>query len=298
VQRPVRIAYLSGVALFSAVALHQPAAGADLPLKVPVKAPEKQPSPYDWTGFYVGSHVGYATGTSNWSATQAAAPTLSGSLDLFNSYDAFKGTGSFFIGLQAGYNLMLPSGVVLGAEADLSAPNTIAGTQALSSAAIGLASYSDMVLLSGTARGRLGYAFDHWLPYVTGGFAWSYDQLTRAQLTGVPLGGSASAGTVESPFLWRLGWTAGAGVEVALGANWTAKLEYLFADFGRTSVTFPAGAQRFDSDLLTQTIKLGFNYQLGSDLTKSDVFNKGPSALDLDNFSLHGPAIAWLLFLS
>jgi high affinity Mn2+ porin len=53
-------------------------------------------------------------------------------------------------------------------------------------------------------------------------------------------------------------------------------------------MTFPAGAQRFDSDLLTQTIKLGFNYQLGSDLTKSDVFNKGPSALDLDNFSLHG----------
>jgi hypothetical protein len=80
VQRPVRIAYLSGVALFSAVALHQQAAGADLPLEVPVKAPEKQPSPYDWTGFY----VGYATGTSNWSATQAiaAAPSLSGSLDL------------------------------------------------------------------------------------------------------------------------------------------------------------------------------------------------------------------------
>jgi high affinity Mn2+ porin len=54
------------------------------------------------------------------------------------------------------------------------------------------------------------------------GGAWSYDQLTRTQLAGVPLGGSANAGTVESPFLWRLGWTAGAGVEVALGANWTA----------------------------------------------------------------------------
>ena len=26
----------------------------------------------------------------------------------------------------------------------------------------------------GTARGRIGYAFDRWMPYVTGGFAWGH----------------------------------------------------------------------------------------------------------------------------
>ena len=37
------------------------------------------------------------------------SPTLNGSFGLFNSFDAFKGTGSYFFGLQAGYNYVLPS---------------------------------------------------------------------------------------------------------------------------------------------------------------------------------------------
>jgi hypothetical protein len=32
------------------------------------------------------------------------------------TYDAFKGTGSYFHRLQAGYNYMLPSNVVMGIE--------------------------------------------------------------------------------------------------------------------------------------------------------------------------------------
>jgi high affinity Mn2+ porin len=76
-------------------------------------------------------------------------------------------------------------------------------------------------------------------------------------------------------------------VEVPIEPNWTAKLEYLIADFGRGSVTFPAAAQRFDSDLVTQSIRLGMNYRLGGDLARSDVFTKGLSALELENFSLH-----------
>jgi high affinity Mn2+ porin len=281
----MKFVHLFGISTFCALAMHQPAASADLPVKAPTK-----PSPFDWTGFYFGGHVGYATGRSNWSATQvgAPAPILTGSLDLFNSYDAFKGTGTFFHGLQAGYNYMLPSRVVLGAEVDMSPPNTIAGNQTIASVLIGQVNYSDTVLLPGTVRGRVGYAFNNWLAYGTGGLAWAYDQLTRMQIVGIPAGGSASAGTTESAFLWRLGWAAGAGVEVPLSSKWTAKVEYLATDFGRGGATFPAGAQRFGSDLLTQSLRLGMNYQLGGDLAKSDVFTKGPSALDLDNFSLHG----------
>jgi high affinity Mn2+ porin len=117
----MKFVHLFGISTFCALAMHQPAASADLPVKAPTK-----PSPFDWTGFYFGGHVGYATGRSNWSATQvgARAPILTGSLDLFNLYDAFKGTGSFFNGLQAGYNYMLPSRVVLGTEIDMSPPNT------------------------------------------------------------------------------------------------------------------------------------------------------------------------------
>jgi high affinity Mn2+ porin len=101
----MKIGRVFGVAAVSIIlSLPRVAAGADLPIEMPLKAPAKKPSAFDWTGFYLGGHLGYATGTSKWSATQngAAGPTLNGSLDLFNPYDPFKGTGSFFVGPQAG----------------------------------------------------------------------------------------------------------------------------------------------------------------------------------------------------
>src|SRR3981081_646646 len=125
--------------------------------RMPLKAPAK--SSYDWTGFYVGAHGGYATGYSRWSATElaAATPSLAGSLDFFHAFDGFKGTGSYFLGLQAGYNYMFPSPVLLGVEAVLSSPCVIGGTQVISSDAIGQASYAETVQFSGSVRGRVGY---------------------------------------------------------------------------------------------------------------------------------------------
>jgi high affinity Mn2+ porin len=274
----------AGVGL-SLIALDGRAGAADMPLKAPVPA-----AVYSWTGFYIGGHVGYAAGKTNWTATEAGAtiPTLNGSFDLFNSYDPFKGTGSYFVGLQAGYNYMLPSRFLVGFEADFSAPNTIAGTQTFASGTIGQASYNDSVLQFGTARGRVGYAFDHWLVYGTGGVAWTYDKLTRTQLAGTPAGGTAGVGTTEAALLWRWGWAAGGGVEVPIAPNWSAKLEYLAAEFGGRAKLFPSTGQSFNSDLTMQSLRFGVNYQLGADLPKSDVFTKGIPALDSGSFSVHG----------
>jgi high affinity Mn2+ porin len=282
-------AFLQGVFAVFALAVMRPATAADLSAAMPVKA-LAAPAPFDWTGFYLGGHFGYATGTSNWTATQPGFPTstLTGSLDLFSSYDAFKGTGSYFAGLQAGYNRMLPSHVLIGIEADFSSPNTIAGSQIFSSALSGQASYTDTVLQMGTARGRVGYVFDRLLVYGTGGVAWSYDKLERTQLAGMPAGGSAVVGTTEAALLWRWGWAAGAGVEVPIAPNWTAKIEYLATEFGDRQKSFPAAGQAFSSDLSMQMIRLGVNYQLGGDLSKTDVFTKGVSPLDTDNFNIHG----------
>jgi high affinity Mn2+ porin len=223
------------------------ATAADAPVAIPTQA---SPAAYDWTGFHVGDHLGYATGASGWSATTVgtAGPTIAGSLDLFNTYDMFKGTGSYFGGLQAGYDAMLPSRLLVGIETDVSFPNVIAGSQTLSSMSVGQASYAEAVELSGTARGRIGYAFNDWLVYATGGLAWSFDQLTRTQLSGAPAGGTAAPGTVESLLMVpRVGWVAGAGVEVALRSNWAARVEYLFTDFATRGVTFPAGASIHES---------------------------------------------------
>lgn len=275
-----------GLNFFLALAAVRPVAAAD-PSPMPVKAPQGVTAAPDWTGFYLGGHFGYAGGSSNWSALDGVS-NLAGSVDLFNTYDAFKGTGSYLFGLQAGYNFKLPSGIVLGFEADFSAPNTIAGDRTLVTLSGGTANYRDTVLDMGTARGRIGYAFNQWLVYATGGFAWTYDKLERTQLAGMPLVGSAVPGTVDTALTWRLGWAAGVGLEVPIATNWTAKVEYLASEFGSHQKFFPASMQSFNSDLSVQRLQVGVNYQLGADLSKNDAAIKGISPPDTDNFSLHG----------
>ena len=250
---------------------------------IPYSAPS---SAYDWRGFYAGGHVGYAWGNSNWTATTPGAANVSGSLDLFQPFDAFKETGSFFAGLQGGYDYLLPNRVLIGAEVDASFPSfrnaagfSIGGTSTLTSPTLSAENYSETVLSSGTVRGRVGYAPGNWLFYATGGFAWTYDQLTLTQL---------ASGVSESPFLWRLGWAAGAGAEVPVAPHWTARLEYLFTDYGNSGANFLGGAQRIDSDFALQELRAGLNYRFGSDATPTPLVTKTLATPDLDNLSFHG----------
>lgn len=275
------------LALAGVSALPRAALAADNPL--PTKAPPQAPAP-DWTGWYAGVHSGYAAGASRWSATQAgAAPPLSGSFGMFNAFNAFTGTGSYLHGLQAGYNYMLLSHVVVGAEADISFPNLIAGSAAFSSPSSGSGAYRDQVEFSGTLRGRVGYALGNWLFYATGGFAYSYDQLTRSQLSGTPAGGTALPGMVDNRFMVpRFGAAAGGGVEVALTPQWMARLEFLYTGYGSHSVAFPDAAESFKSNLNVETLRVGLDYKLGRDAPDADIFGKGPAALDLGWFAVHG----------
>jgi high affinity Mn2+ porin len=235
------------------------AAGAD-PGAMVTTAP--MAADYDWGGFYVGGHLGTGWGTSNLST-----PFNSRSYSLFQGYDSFAESGSWFLGLQAGYNDMLPNHLVLGVEADVSTPSwpslsgiSIGCLSDLNATSLGRMSYSETVLDSGTLRGRIGYAAGSWLLYATGGLAWSYDQLSLTQVSS-----DASA----SPFLWRLGWTAGGAVEVPFMPHWTARLEYLYSGYGRSSITFPGVGPTVTSDWLQQEIRLGVNYR----------FNDGAPAL-------------------
>ena len=251
--------------------------------------PYSVPAVYDWSGFYTGGHLGYAWGSSNWTSNTSAAPALTtpGSFDLFQPFDAFKDTGSFFEGLQVGYNYMLPNRLVIGAEADVSFPSFpssstglgIGGASTLILPPIGAQSYSENILAFGTLRGRIGYAPGNWFFYATGGFAWTYDQLSLSQTT---------TGTSESPFLWRLGWAAGAGVEVPVAPHWTARLEYLYTDYATTNVNFVGGAERIDSNLAMQELRAGLNYQFGSATTPAPIIFKTPAGPDPDIVNFHG----------
>jgi len=265
----------------------QSAAADDTMLTKATAIPFTDPA-YDWSGFYAGGHLGVAWGNSNWSAntTGAPAPFASGSFSVFQPINSFSETGSFLDGLQAGYNLMLPNRFVIGGEADASFPSfqnvngvSIGGTSTLAGPTSGAESFSETMLAFGTVRGRIGYAPGNWLFYATGGFAWAYDQETLTQL--------ATGGTA-SPFLWRFGWTAGAGVEAPVAPHWTARLEYLFTDYGARGVSFPTLGQRLDSDFALQEIRAGMNYRFGNDTPPANMVFKAPATPDLDNVNVHG----------
>jgi high affinity Mn2+ porin len=282
------------------LAFDHTASAADLPASLLVKAPVPYVEPaYDWSGWYVGAHVGVVRGSSNWSATPpgAGAPALSGSFNLPFNFDFMAGTGSYVAGLQAGYNYVAPSRLMLGFEVDASSPNSdvvvpyaVRGSQTISSPLTGQVTYGEAVIGYGTARARAGYAFDHFLLYGTGGLAWSYDQVTRSQDAGNSFGGLAAPGTVDTKLLWRLGWVAGVGVEVPIAGNWTAKAEYLYTGYGSKGFTFPTAMEGFSSNLAMQSIQLGLNYKIGDSGQISDFLTKGPSALETDRFAFHAQA--------
>ena len=130
----------------------------------------------------------------------------------------------------------------------------------------------------------VGYAIGDRLLYATGGLAWSDDRFTRTQVAGSPVGGTATPGTSESSLHTRVGWAAGAGIEFLVALNWTANFEYLLTEFGPQTVVFPAGAQRFKSDLEREDVRFGLNYQFGDDLLSAS----GITAPKSNVWSIHG----------
>jgi high affinity Mn2+ porin len=241
---------------------------------------------FDWSGWYVGGHVGYAVGRSNWSTNDPLGGALStGSTDLTNGFDVFKGSGSYFGGVQGGYNFVLPSRVMFGVEADIAFPSSIAGTSVSNT---GIASYGDRILHSGTMRGRFGYIFNNnWLAYGTGGLAWAYDQLSRTQL----IDGALPAGTEEGASLGRFGWSAGAGIEIPVTPNWSASAEYLYTGLDSPSRRFAATPEVFDSNLSLHEVSFGLNYRLFNDAPATnsvELITKASSAPTEDIWAVHG----------
>src|SRR5882757_1513193 len=167
------------------------ASAADLPPRyAPYKAPPVYNPIYNWTGFYLGINGGGGWGRSHWDGLDTA--NLSGGL----------------IGGTIGYNWQFGQAVV-SVEGDIDWSG-IKGTQ------LGCCTTENNWLA--TVRGRVGYAFDRFLPYLTAGLAVGD---IKSSVPGWP-GGSAS----------NAGWTVGAGLEVGVVANVSLKAEYLYVDLG------------------------------------------------------------------
>jgi opacity protein-like surface antigen/outer membrane receptor protein involved in Fe transport len=202
---------------------------------------------YDWTGFYIGAHVDDA-----WSETSGGTVnTATGSVA------AAAGSASqWHGGLQFGYDQMLPSRVVVGLAAGVSSGNTETTT---TTDATGTSSNRTTVFDSETVRGRLGYAFDNFLLYGTGGWEWSNDQFIRTQLSGAF--NLATAGTAEAVDKYLGGWTWGGGASFAFAQNWNLFAEYRHTDFRSSTVALPFSQLSTTSTASSNTIAMGVNYK-------------------------------------
>ncbi|MBR0830946.1 porin family protein [Bradyrhizobium manausense] len=94
----------------------------------------------------------------------------------------------------------------------------------------------------GTVRGRAGYALNNILFYGTAGLAFG-------ELRGQTFGLTESHTTA--------GWTIGAGAEVGLTQNWSAKLEYLYIDLSTSQFAITGVSNGYSASI----VRAGVNYR-------------------------------------
>ena len=219
---------LASAGVLAMAGLIEAASAADMsrPPPLATKAPFMAPY-YNWTGFYAGINGGYGWGTSNWSG-------------LGSSFDV---NGGLFGG-QLGYNWQFGQ-FVYGLEGDLDWTDLRGTASLLNCGATSCRTKNDFLA---TVRGRVGYAADRWMPYLTGGLAVGNIRATVPGFAGIDQ--------------TNAGWTLGGGVEVALVGNWTAKAEYLYVDLGTAGCGAVCGLPAGNNvSLTTNIVRGGINYR-------------------------------------
>ena len=157
------------IAALAATFMSGSAMAADFALSETAVPAHAASSAFDWSGFYVGVTAGAGAGTIQDVANpQAAAQDLSGAT----------------YGVTVGYNAQLDGGIVLGVEGDWSAANI--GKDWAGNETNQFDPYygSDRITSLATLRGRIGFAVDRFLPYLTAGLAFgSTEAVTRISLS-------------------------------------------------------------------------------------------------------------------
>jgi high affinity Mn2+ porin len=250
--------YLAGCVALAALCLARPASAADA--KLP-----GIPAQFNWTGLYVGGHVGFSRGDARFTIFDPA-PNPSG-----NHF------GGLFGGVQAGYNYVLPSRILLGVEADISFPNYLdQDDRAWTRIRPDGSEVFHQIDYVATARARVGYVFDRWMVYGTGGFAWSEGRFKQSPGLDVD---------DDKELKMLTGWTAGAGAELAIGSGWSTRLEYLYTSLGSASVVLPSGLG-ITSGLDIHTVRIGLNRKIWPWEPVADAEEKSWSGSD--RWEIHG----------
>jgi outer membrane immunogenic protein len=252
---------------------------ADWPLMGPQLYPSAPRMAVEWTGIYFGVNAGYGWAQSSSNTVfgggsantallipaGATTPLGLGATELGGK--SLLGSSSprgGIAGGQIGFNWQAGM-VVFGAELDGQwSGQANAVLLACTPPTPGCTATEAIKIRSlTTGRARIGLAFDWLMPYVTAGGALvnARDDLT-VNVGGVSASFPPLSGTT-------LGWTAGAGVDVALSSNWSARLEYLHirANGITSSVLIPGvlgvGTASETAAYRDNIVRVGLNYRIG-----------------------------------
>jgi outer membrane immunogenic protein len=217
-----------------------PVAAADGMGGVPGPAPMPPPGVYQyappiirlytWNGLYIGGHVG-----GGWS----------------NSLDS--DANGFLGGAQIGFNVRAGR-TVLGLEAQWTGSGNSGQDDRLITFPGGLTgTFESEIDWLATLTARAGLVWDRSMFYLKGGAAWARNSYHGA-IAGVDFD------TDET----RAGWAVGGGYEYAFRNAWSARLEYMFLDFGSATVSLdgPAGNIAVPGvDQQVHAVTLSINYR-------------------------------------
>jgi outer membrane immunogenic protein len=228
------------LAAAASMLLGSAASAADLAPRTYTKAPAPVVSPvYNWGGFYVGINGGWGenkTTGDSYCVTPAGVVNGVGCAPLTNGN--VSPSGGLFGG-QAGYNFQ--SGpVVYGLEADFQWSDIKDSSSVTSATGFpqvggtftvpGTFAMSQSLGWFGTARGRVGYAWDRVLLYATGGLIYGRERVSSAVVF------TNGVSFLSSDASVRAGWTVGGGLEYAFTNNWSGRVEGLYYDMGSETI--------------------------------------------------------------
>ena len=265
------------------------ASAADLPSRAPPPpAPFVAPLPPTWTGFYAGAHVGalFADRDSQLGFLAVDCGPCARGRSASASFDGLDDNDTSVLGgVQAGYNWQ--SGLfVYGLEADFSltgdsknrslalTSGTLIGAGLAAITEPGADGFNGQFKTSidwlATARARVGVTTGNVLFYATGGLAFADTGVegSYTALLGANPGALVPVSGKDDEI--RVGWTIGAGVEALLTDRLSVKLEYAYADLGKSTsqlgsyIDVPNVVRQsvsLQEDLTLHTVKVGLNYR-------------------------------------
>ncbi|QEE11583.1 porin family protein [Bartonella krasnovii] len=238
---------------------------------------------FSWTGFYVGGQIGGFSGKTKMDIL-AKGQRIPVNNDYLPKLSGFMG------GLYGGSNIDLGNGLILGVDTDIMWSNkddkktgeTFVITpdqfsyikkilkdasinideKALKNGAKRTHSFTFKEKWAGATRVRIGFAAERIMPYVAGGIA--YTQLQdniSISITGKDSDKDSekviASGALSDETKTLVGYTLGAGVDLAMTNNIIVRAEYRYSDFGKKKFS----NDKYETSYKTNDFRVGVAYK-------------------------------------